>query len=68
MPSSFPRFFSREKKLKCPDCTLPVLANEEFCIFCNHRLKVTGGAPVGYVALPCPASNVPPAIKKTEAE
>jgi len=42
MPSSFPRFFSREKKLKCPDCTLPVLANDEFCRFCNHRLKVAG--------------------------
>ena len=24
---------------KCPDCTLPILANEEFCRFCNHRLK-----------------------------
>ena len=27
---------------KCPDCTLPVLRSEGFCVFCNHRLKKTG--------------------------
>ena len=27
---------------KCSDCTLPVLANEEFCVFCNRRLKKAG--------------------------
>ena len=52
--------------LKCPDCTLPVLANEEFCIFCNHRLKVAGAGGVDPTAIsnnaggggrpqPCPA-------------
>jgi len=56
-----------EGEKKCSNCTLPVLANEEFCIFCNRKLKVTGGAPVGYAVLSCPASNVPPATKKTEA-
>jgi hypothetical protein len=55
--------FPQDGFKRCPDCTLPVLANEEFCVFCNHRLKVTGGAPVGYAVLSCPASNAPPATK-----
>jgi len=29
---------------RCPDCTLPVLANEEFCRFCNRRLKIASVA------------------------
>jgi len=31
---------------RCPNCTLPVLANEEFCRFCNHRLKIAGAGGV----------------------
>jgi len=37
----------KENELKkCPDCTLPILANEEFCRFCNHRLKIAGAGGV----------------------
>jgi len=43
-PFGFPR--PRVRGLKCPDCTLPVLANEEFCVFCNHKLKVAGAGGV----------------------
>jgi len=60
---------------KCPDCTLPVLANapkggaslrsEEFCIFCNHRLTVTGRASIEAEQVgPRSMPQVRPAIRK----
>lgn len=38
-----PKQNAPEKTVKCPNCTLPILANDEFCVSCNHNLKVMGG-------------------------